>query len=323
MKRRSALKMLSTGVVSIALPQEVLAKLGKINRVVRLGVITDLHHDIMHDGHKRLATFLEEMKKLRPDAILQMGDFAIPKKESQGLVDDFNRAHDTVMHVIGNHDTDLGYSTEQVLKAWGIENRYYHKDVDGLRFFVLDGNDKGSPTHKGGYANYVGSEQLEWLETGLKQYDGPCVIISHQPLGGPDAVDNAADIQKILSSHKDKVVIAINGHTHIDYVVKLGGIHYLHINSASYYWVGGKYRHESYSKKVHAQHLHLASTCPYKDAVFTTLEFDSHSGVVKVGGKMSEWVGKSPQQLDPSKAAKNGEDDMIVPGVRRRVVSKV
>ncbi|GAA5496086.1 3',5'-cyclic adenosine monophosphate phosphodiesterase CpdA [Rubritalea halochordaticola] len=314
------LKMLSAGACGIALPQVVLAKFGRLAKPVKLGVITDLHQDVMHDAPQRLDAFLATMKRLKPDALMQMGDFAVPKKENQKVVDSFNQAHDTVMHVIGNHDTDGGYKKEQVLKAWGMEKRYYSKDVGGLRFLVLDGNDKGSPTHKGGYASYVGPEQVQWLEKELEAYDGPVVVASHQPLAGHYAVNNAKQIQQILSKHKDKVVISINGHSHIDCLLEIEGVHYLHINSASYYWVGGKYKHESYSKEVHAKHKYIAATCPYKESVFTMLEFDPVAGVVKVQGRMSEWVGKSPQQLNVPKIAEKEKEAVIVPGIRERTI---
>ncbi len=67
------------------------------------------------------------------------------------------------------------------------------------------------------------------------------MIISHQPIAGSYAIDNAEEIQKILSKHSDKVVLAMNGHTHIDLLIEVDDIPYLHINSASYHWLGSKY----------------------------------------------------------------------------------
>ena len=45
---------------------------------LKLGIIADLHQDIMHDSHDRLNSFINEMKKIGTDANIQLGDFAIP-----------------------------------------------------------------------------------------------------------------------------------------------------------------------------------------------------------------------------------------------------
>jgi Icc protein len=50
------------------------------------------------------------------------------------------------------------------LTSGGIPSRYYARDIEGLQLLVLDGNDAGSPTYKGGYVSYVGKEQVEWLK---------------------------------------------------------------------------------------------------------------------------------------------------------------
>ena len=51
----------ATGVVgtSILLPQQVMAALGKIKKPIKLGMIADLHQDVMHDGPARLKAFLD------------------------------------------------------------------------------------------------------------------------------------------------------------------------------------------------------------------------------------------------------------------------
>lgn len=320
MDRRKALLTLSAGFTGVMLPQAVMAKYGKLNKAVKVGIITDLHQDVMHDAPARLDAFLKAMASKKPDALMQMGDFAVPKKENQFVVDTFNKAHETRLHVIGNHDTDGGYKKEQVLKAWGLESRYYSKDVNGLRFLVLDGNDKGSPKHKGGYACYVGPEQVAWLKKQLAESDSPVVVVCHQPLAGWGAVDNAEEIQKLLGQHKDKVVLAINGHTHIDCLLEIDGVHYLHVNSASYFWAGSKYKHDSYSKEVHEKHKYIAYTFPYRDPVFTLLEFDPAAGMVKVHGVKGAWVGKTPEEMSYPEIAEKGKETAIIPGIRERTI---
>ena len=312
--RRHFIKTATATAVTLTLPPVVAANLGRLNKSISIGLIADLHQDIMHDAPERLSAFLKQMAITKPDALMQLGDFAMPKKEDQSLIDQFNKAHSKTLHVIGNHDTDSGFTKQQVMTSWGMKSRYYSTDVGGLRFIVLDGNDKGSPTHKGGYVSYIGKEQRAWLTQQLKQHSGPIAVVCHQPLAGSGAVNNAEEIQAILAKHEDKVVIAFNGHTHIDSLVQVGKIPYLHINSASYLWVGGKYKHESYSKEIHAKHHHIQHTCPYRDPLFTTMTFDPKAGTITIKGKATAWVGKSPEELD----IKSKASPAVTPQIRAR-----
>ncbi|MBL04435.1 MAG: alkaline phosphatase, partial [Planctomycetes bacterium] len=73
--RRDFLLATSVAATSIILPQRVRACLGRIRKPIRLGMIADLHQDVMHDGPARLKVFLDAMKKEKPDALVQLGDF--------------------------------------------------------------------------------------------------------------------------------------------------------------------------------------------------------------------------------------------------------
>ncbi|MFB0985003.1 MAG: metallophosphoesterase, partial [Phycisphaerales bacterium] len=290
---------------------------------VSMGVIADLHHDVMHDGGERLDAFLEAMAEKRPDAIVQLGDFAYPKPKNQNLIDRFNAAHDKSFHVIGNHDTDAGSTTAQCIEMWGMPGRYYVKAIKGVQFLVLDGNDSGSPEYKGGYPSYLGAEQVAWLKGQLATLEGPIIVACHQPLAGPFAVDNAKEIQEILGSASDKVILVINGHSHIDEVVRVKDVTYLHVNSASYQWVGSDHRHQSYGEEIHAKHPWISCTCPYRDCLFTTLTVDPENLTVQVEGVRSNWVGASPAELgvDVHPSLTVGEE--IAPRIRDRRLMKV
>lgn len=283
--------------VSIAIPNTLSAMMGHFSKPVKIGIITDLHHDLVPDGMERLTAFLNYTQKLKPDAILQMGDFAFPAIQNKLVVDRFNGAHDTRMHVIGNHDTDAGHTKQECLEMWGMPAAYYSKVVNGICFIILDGNEIGSPGHKGGYPSYIGEKQVEWLKGTLEEQKVPVVIVSHQPLAGVLAVDNAAEIQEILSHFSAKILLSINGHTHVDLLVEKNGLNYLHINSASYFWVGDKYRNKNYPEAVQKEHPILEQTCPYKTPLFATLIIDPINKRVSIEGKNSSWMGKSPEEM--------------------------
>ena len=311
----------STGVVatSILLPRQVMATLSKIKKPIKLGMIADLHQDVMHDGPTRLNAFLDAMKEEKPDALVQLGDFAYPTKKNEVVTKTFENAHPKTLHVLGNHEIDGGHSFDQVTKIWGMKGRYYTENVNGLDLVVLDCNEKPK-NHKGGYPAYIGQEQLEWLTKQLKSLKGPILVISHQPLAGPGSIDNAEEVQALLDGVADKVLLAVNGHTHIDHVARAGKISYLHVNSASYKWVGGSHRNKSYPPDVHSKFRWIEYTCPYRDSLFATLALDPANGRIEVKGRDSQWVGKSPLQLAiPTKyGLTNGKE--ICPRIRSRLL---
>tara|TARA_Y100000588_G_scaffold269201_1_gene284533 strand:- start:47 stop:1027 length:981 start_codon:yes stop_codon:yes gene_type:complete len=302
---------------SILLPRQVMAALSKIKKPIKLGMIADLHQDVMHDGPARLKAFFDVMKEEKPDALLQLGDFAYPSKKNEVVTKAFEKAHPKALHVLGNHEIDGGHSFDQVAKLWGMKGRYYTENVNGLELVVLDCNEK-SKSHKSGYPKYVGQKQLEWLEQQLKTLKGPILVLSHQPLAGPGSIDNAKEVQALLDAAADKVLLAVNGHTHIDHVARAGKLSYLHVNSASYKWVGGSHRHKSYSPEIHSKFRWIEYTCPYRDSLFATLTLDPAKGRIELKGRQSEWVGKSPSQLAiPTKyGLTNGKE--ICPKIRSR-----
>ncbi len=320
--RRCFLRTIGVATTSLAITRSSHATFSQVSRPVRLGLIADLHQDVMHDGPTRLESFLEAMRGTLPDAIVQLGDFAVPSQANRKLIDSFNAAHPQTLHVVGNHDTDDGYTPEQLRESWGVKRSFDSHDVSGLRVIILDGNDR-PPDHAGGYPSYIGPEQLEWLRGELQNNEGPILVLSHQPLAGPWAIDNAEQVQQILSTASDRVLLAINGHSHIDYIVRAGDVSYLHLNSASYVVVGRDYAHESYAREVHAAHPRMASICPYREALFTTLTFDPTNGQITIEGRTTEWVGPSPAELGRDKHPDLINGEHIAPRISHRQLTRV
>ena len=313
----------SAGVVatSIILPNQVMGVLREIKKPIKLGMIADLHQDVMHDGPARLKAFLDAMKEESPDALVQLGDFAYPTKKNDAVTKAFEKAHSRTLNVLGNHEIDGGHTFDAVAKLWGMKGRYYTENINGLDLIVLDCNEKPK-NHKGGYPAHIGEQQLEWLEKQLKTLKGPILVISHQPLAGTSSIDNAGEVQKLLNLAGDKVLLAVNGHTHIDDVDRVGEISYLHVNSASYKWVGGSHRNKSYPAEIHSKFRWIEYTCPYQDSLFTTLTIDPSNGRIDVKGRESQWVGKSPSQLGIAAKPDRTDGKEICPKIRsRRLVS--
>lgn len=323
LNRRGFLRAATATSFAVALPRISAAALTRLEGPVQIGLIADLHHDIMHDGVARMDAFLKKMATDRPYAIMQLGDFAYPNAKNSDVIEMFDQAHDLSLHVIGNHDTDSGHTKQQCLDVWGMPARYYSQSIAGLQFLVLDGNDVGSPTHKGGYVSYVGKEQTEWLRLQLATLDGPIIVVCHQPLAGAGAVDNAEEMQSILGEAADKVILAINGHTHIDDVLRVKDVTYMHVNSASYQWVGGNFQHESYSKEVHAKHPWISYTCPYRDSLFAMMTVDPKSLTIQIEGRQSRWVGQSPAEVGKEAGPNLRDGEEIAPMIRNRQILRI
>jgi predicted phosphodiesterase len=302
---------------SLVLPGHVQASLHRLEKTIKIGLIADLHHDIMHDAPQRLAVFLKAMEAEKPDAIMQLGDFAYPNDKNRSVTEAFGQAHPRALHVLGNHEIDDGHSFQEVARLWNMRGRYYTETIDGLHLVVLDGNEK-PPNHQSGYPAHIGPSQLDWLRSQLKGLDGPAIVFCHQPLAGPSSIDNAEQVQQVLSSAADKILLTVNGHTHIDHLVRVGKLINLHINSASYYWIGASHQHKSYADEIHAAHPYIQYTCPYQQPLFATLMIEPASGRIHVKGSESHWVGQSPAELGLEPPADLAVGEQICPRIRTR-----
>lgn len=303
--RRTAVKTLGVAGASLVIPSVSLAHQFKPKQNVKLGVIADLHGGLAADADIRLDAFLVAMKATECDALVQLGDFAYPNEKHQRFADKFNAAHEQTLHVIGNHEFDFGLTRDDCFKAWGLKAAYYRRDIGDIRILVLDGNETGSPTHRGGYPSYIGEIQKQWLSSELQDSKKPVLILSHQPLAGTSAIDNAAEIQQALAEFKSKILLCLNGHSHVDSLVQIDGVPYLHINSASYYWVGGETR-----------------MAYYRDPLFTTVTVDADSGTIEVAASRSTWKEKSPKQIGYFEKENAPPESIVTPQIRNHHVSK-
>ncbi len=297
------MKFLQTGLLSLLL---LLGASCSRHKVVRFGICTDVHKDIMHDSDQRLQVFISEMNEKDVDFIVELGDFCQPQDYNASFMNIWNSFKGPSYHVLGNHDMDNSqgekYSREYTVNYLGMPARYYSFDVNGCHFVVLDGNDKKDPPQKG-YSHYIGKEQMAWLKKDLSQTELPVVVFSHQSIEDyeREGVDNGDEVRKILEesnleSGKKKVIACFSGHHHIDYSISINGIYYIQVNSMSYFWMGGDYLQVRYSKEIDEQFPYIKYTAPYKDPLFATVEVDSR-GIIRIIGRESTWVGPDPLEL--------------------------
>ncbi|MXW32081.1 MAG: metallophosphoesterase [Rhodothermaceae bacterium] len=260
---------------------------------VCLGVIADLHHGLEPRAMERLETFMRAVAERKPDAILQLGDFNFGTKESEECLDLWNSFKGPGYHVLGNHDMDF-VSKDAIVQKWGMPARYYSFDFGPYHVVVLDRNnlktDEGyTPYSEANFyvdaslRGYADDAQLAWLRDDLAKSALPIVVFVHQGLGLPTSMPEASSaIEAVLEEHNSnvsdsKVVACFCGHHHIDRHTRKNGIHYLWINSASYYWVGAEY----------------GRMAPYTHALYTFIIFRS-DGLMEIEACHADWVAPSP-----------------------------
>lgn len=270
-------------------------------RTIRFGLCADVHKDVIHDADARLKTFIDRMNREKVDFIMQLGDFCRPYDYNQGFLDIWNQFKGPRYHVLGNHDTDGGFTREQTLEFWGTKDKYYSFDLGGCHFVVLDGNDKKKQGPASGYPRYISEQQAERLKTDLASTNSPTFIFSHQSIENAAGVENGEAIRSILEETNRKtgyrkVLACFSGHHHADYYAVIEGIYYIQINSMSYEWLGADYKHARFSKEIEEAHPWTSYTAPYKDALYAIVTVRSN-GTIEIDGIQSEWIRPSPSEL--------------------------
>ena len=301
MKRRNFIIKVLKGSVIASLPIS-LSSFNLKNKKVEIGIVADVHQDIIHDGFSRLSFFINAMQKRKPDFIIQLGDFSLPREQNQTFIDKWNSFNGPKYHVLGNHDMrDFGYKKEETMKWWKMDKRYYSFDYNNFHFIVLDGNDE-NPKPWNGYVRYIGPEQKLWLKDDLSKTIKPTILFSHQSLEAKGGISNRKEIRDILEEYTNKngepkVVACLSGHHHTDYVKSINKIPYIQINSMSYKWVGDKFQYKRFSPQIEEAFPNVSKTCPYKEPLYAVLTLDSEQEMLHIEGRETSFIGPSPNEL--------------------------
>ncbi len=313
MNRRNFIGKTGAAALSTLLPQTSLSFIPSVTSsntdgLLKFGIATDIHKDLMPDADQRLEAFMEKAENKKVDFIIQMGDFCMADSKNRDFLKIWNSFKGPKYHVLGNHDMDK-HSKEQMLDFWEMPKTYYSYDFNGVHFIVLDANflyqdgkftdyDKANFYIDSSLRTFINDEQIEWFKADLNETKLPTVIFSHQSLWHYQwGVKNRLTIQKILEANKEKVICCFNGHNHIDYHHVLNGIHYIEVNSMSYQWMSDKYKStERYPKELYEQYKWLPNLATYKDPLYAFVEIDL-KGSVTIEGVKSQWVSPSPYEM--------------------------
>lgn len=273
-----------------------------------MGWITDVHHGYCVDADKRLSAFIDEAGQRKLDFIIQGGDFCHPTKEAAAFMNTWNSFKGDKYHVLGNHDMDKG-TKKDIMDLWGMEKPYYSFDKGDFHFVVMDCNhilDNGKYVDyakanfyiDGSRRDLVNPEQIEWLRADLRGARKQTVIISHQSFDDVwtgYTVPNKMEVRKVIDeanseSEKPKVIACFCGHHHLDHHMEINGVHYFHINSASYYYVGDGFGSDG-------------AKAMYADPLYCFVTFDP-AGTITIEGRGSRFVSPTPADKGYANASK-------------------
>lgn len=208
-------------------------------------------------------------------------------------------------HCLGNHDTQE-CTLEETLSAFGLKRSYYHFDRGGFRFVVLDTNWWGigdetvhyskqadaTVPRKNRRAYAMPKEELAWFRETIGDSPHPCVVISHSSLErerswSPEARAAVEAIDAANAAHPGRVILAINGHNHVDYLRVRNRVAYLDLNGANYAMWSPK-THAAYTEEDAKEFRFADRILAYRDPLSAVVTLTPGGGI-EVEGLKSAW----------------------------------
>lgn len=209
---------------------------------------------------QKLREAIELFNQHELDFIIHLGDFTdrdINDADDLNAITSMSRT--AVKHVLGNHEFWIpGTNPQDVIRKYGMPDKYYSFEVNDNKFVVLDTNELGPLEHpvdsvkrKIGYATVeaykragraqayewnggLSDQQMDWLDEELTEADNnsqKAFLFAHHPLFPPHALNalNDIEIMQMIDSH-DSVKAFINGHHHGGNYGERNGVAYWTVN---------------------------------------------------------------------------------------------
>jgi 3',5'-cyclic AMP phosphodiesterase CpdA len=314
---------------------------------IRFGICADVHCDLIPDAAGRIKAFAGEMNRVKPDFVVQLGDFCQFKEKNRAFMEAWNSFEGPKYHVIGNHDNEnagSGTSTkvcthEEVLAFWGSEKeKYYSFDCNGFHFVALLGSEGADeekspdPENQWDYAMYfrtMSMKQRRWLAADLDKTGLPVILFIHEY---PD-MDTTGGLcggyytRRILELANEKagfqkVRAVFTGHHHMDYMNVYNGIYYVGINSMSFQWLGKKYAVERipyYTKEEYREYVNFDCCIPYTEPLWGLVSV-YENGEIRVQGKRTTLIPPTPEDIGLDEFWKLGYARPTVPWISDWVI---
>lgn len=279
---------------------------------IKICAFADLHDFRVFYCHapERLSAIQQHAEQVQADVVLHCGDLCHNAVESDSLLNQCAAFSMPFLHSLGNHECD-GNSYDQILKAYGLDCGYYYRDIQGFRFIAYDSNHM---VHHGDLVHFqlqnhwvpptgirdsetrlnaLGTVQLEWLEQTIMSSPYPCVLFGHHSLiranAGLIQEDREAveTMMRRVNQDKQRVLLVICGHHHVDYLSIQDNVPYFELNSASYYY-GDAVEHQEFSPEIHAAHSEATHTLVWNDPLHAIITL-SDEGHIRIEGMESDY----------------------------------
>lgn len=276
---------------------------------IKFTVFSDLHYlpGIFYtNAEDRLNAIYERAKNSGSDFLIHLGDMSHEPNKEPDFIAKYDALPIQTYHCIGNHECQ-GNSYEQVLEAFGMENGYYYFDRCGFRFIVLDLNymrvdgkavhyDMGNYFRRPEGAQLVTFEEKQkiWFKQTVEQSPYPCVLMSHHSLERTNngmtssERDSIMDLLNELNRDKQRIIMAINGHHHMDNLRLSNNIAFFDLNSASYYWIDDAHS-GVYPSELYQEYELVGNTLIYEDPLSAVITLRD-DGYIKIEGQKSKYL---------------------------------
>lgn len=253
--------------------------------LLKFGILTDLHIDLVPDGQQRLEIFMKAMIEEQVDFIVQLGDIAKLKSMDQEVLRQLRETNIPILHALGNHDTD-DCTKEEACSVLGLQKSYYSYKIDDVKILVLDTNysyvesscdyvhfdvsNVGQRT-----LPYLPPEQLKWLKEELRE-ECQVIIFSHAGFYPVEdlSVVNGEEIQNLIKQTNRqagyrKVMACFHGHYHFDTYHLWQEVHHIGIPSITYQWMNCQGDNTQVSQALVEQFPELKRMVMYTKPLFS------------------------------------------------------
>ena len=284
---------------------------------VKFSVFADLHYlpgTFYTNAGQRLDAIRDRAVESGSEFVIHCGDLCHEPTKCGEILRKYREFPMPTYTCLGNHEFERE-SAKDVLDAYGMKEFYYFFDRGGYRFVVLDTNYmsvNGVTTHfelhnhrpmpEGAERRLLPPEEIAWLEQTVMESPYPCVLFSHQSLervysDGPLARRREVwELLERLNRDKRRILLAINGHYHMDFLRIRDNIAFLDLNSASYDWIEEKHA-GVYPEEIYRDYSLVSHTLLWNDPIHAVITLGDHGEIEIEGGKSEYFCG-----LDREKA---------------------
>lgn len=265
---------------------------------MKFAVFTDLHHDQVFDGERRIREFLSFAEGEGVSFIVSLGDLCKPIEKNRGISDILGQVKVPVYFAAGNHDLEEN-TPEEWMNFIGVKSTYSSFSYGNIKFIILDacymklGNKifpylKSRHLKKADQYPLIPDFEVQWLKREMQREDLYYIIFSHHSLANDfenRGVSNREEIREILS--RRKTVLCMNGHDHGEDCKIIRGIPYYTLNSITYLWHGKK-DICPFGEDIHQKYPYLSHMILYREPLYCTVEIADGKGTI-IGAKSDYW----------------------------------